>query len=417
MKLADGLARLGLALISAARRTVPAPFGWHTRYMIASYSRHTFLVACAILTLALSIDLTFFLSKVIATVSQWHGFWGASLAWYLVLRGTDFLTELLPLCCFAGVFWTEIVHTMSQERLVVWLSGRALQQCVFPALLFGTAVGVAELALNIYLRPMAVMTLATDQLGFFGEHFDPRPLPYPQWIAAGRDLIQAEVDPGSPPTLREVKVYRMDEALALQTVYRAKLARPVDNHTWILLDGYRWVSPLNSGLNTSGAGTEDFIDAKQEVPFEQEKLDLELAPIWLDNRRIGARYLTNDVFKALARIKFSPDSEFRTWKQARFSMSLFCDAMPLLAATLSTLLLANEVGWAVLCFIAIIGYFANTAMKIFILVGEHGYLSPIAAGWSVPLFLLLVCATIVAFRSRIEAALATFTGRYVPVRS
>ena len=53
-------------LVRIVRRAVPVPFGRHTRYMIASYALHTFLVSCAILTIALSIDTTLFLSKVLA---------------------------------------------------------------------------------------------------------------------------------------------------------------------------------------------------------------------------------------------------------------------------------------------------------------------------------------------------------------
>jgi lipopolysaccharide export system permease protein len=390
------------ALASATRRVVPAPLGWHTRHMIASYGIHTFLVTSAILVLALSIDLTLFLTKVLATVEGWSSFWVVSLAWYIVLRATDFLAELLPLACFAGVFWAEIVHTASQERLVVWLSGRSVQQCLVPVLLFGTIVGGAELELNIYLRPMAVMTMAVEHLGSYGERFDPRPIPYPQWIAAGRDLIQAYVETGSPPTLRDVKVYRMDPMLALQTVYRAKLAKPSDDHSWLLIDGDRWTSPLDAISERSNAQSAKPLDTEQEVPFEQEKLDLQVAPIWLNNFRIGARYLTNDVFAALAKVKFSPDGEFRTWQQARFSMSVFCAAMPVLAACLSMLLLGSEIRWAILCFIAISGYMTNTAMKLFVLLGEHSYLSPGSAAWTVPLSLLTICAVAVSMGKRIE---------------
>jgi lipopolysaccharide export system permease protein len=405
-----------LMLAKAMRRILPAPLGWHTRYMIASYSRHTFLVTCAILVLALSIDLTFFLSKVLATVSEWPQFWAVSVAWYLVLRATDFLAELLPLACFFGVFWAEIVHTISQERLVVWLSGRAAQQCLVPALLFGMIVGVAELTLNIYLRPLAVMTMAVDHLGSYGEHFDPRPLPNPQWIAAGRDLIQAFVEPGSPPTLREVKVYRMDETLALQSFYRAKLAKPLDDRSWMLIDGYRWNSPLAASQISSSPDGENHLESEQGIPFAQEKLDLKVAPIWINNFRIGARYLTNDIFKALMKIKFSPDSEFRTWEEARYSLSLFCAEMSLLAASLSMLLMACEIRVAILCFITIAGYLANTAMKLFVLLGEHGHVSPIAAGWSVPAFLLLICAVAVLMGRTIESAGARLSGHPQPGR-
>ena len=161
-------------LLSTLRRMLPAPLGWHTRAMLSTYARHASLATCAIVALAVSIDLTLFLSKILVVVSEWPKFWGISVAWYVVLRATDFLAELLPLTCFVGVFWAEVVHTLSQERLVVWLSGRAVQQCLVPVLLFGTMVGFAEIALNVYLRPLAVMQMAINHLGSYGERFDPR---------------------------------------------------------------------------------------------------------------------------------------------------------------------------------------------------------------------------------------------------
>jgi lipopolysaccharide export system permease protein len=395
---------------------LPAPLGWHTRTMLSTYARHTFLATCAIIALAVSIDLTLFLPKVLAVVSEWPAFWGISVAWYVLLRASDFLAELLPLTCFVGVFWAEVVHTLSQERLVVWLSGRAVQQCLVPVLLFGAMVGVTELALNIYLRPLAVMQMAVDHLGSYGERFDPRPLPDPQWLAADRDLIQAVVEPGSPPVLHEVKVYRLDDSLALASFYQAKLAKPLDDHTWLLLDGARWTSPLVENRPALNLDEGNPVVAEQEVPFVQERLDLTIAPVWINNFRTEPRYLTNDVFSALSRVKFSPDSEFRTWAQARYSLSLFGLALPLLAAVLSMLLLATDISLPALCIVALSCYVANSAMKLFILLGEHDYLSPVVAGWTVPVFLLVLCAIAVRSGREIISAGARFTRDERPAR-
>jgi lipopolysaccharide export LptBFGC system permease protein LptF len=196
--------------------------------------------------------------------------------------------------------------------------------------------------------------------------------------------------------------------LALQTMYRAKRAEALDDHSWLLLDGYRWTSPLGAALDRLGPAAPSAIQPSQEIHFDQEKLELRIAPVWLNNYRIGARYLTPETFAALANVSFSPDSEFRTWQQARYAMAVFSLAMPLLAASLSGLLLGNEIRWAVLCFIAIAGYMANTAMKLFILLGEHGYLSPVAAAWSVALFLLLICAAVAALGRQLDAVRTKF---------
>ena len=176
---------------TAVGRTFLAPFGWYTRHMILSYSRYTFLATCVVLVLALSIDLTLFLAKVVSTVSAWPGFLPLSLAWYILLRATDFLAELLPLACFIGVFCAEIAHTISHERLLVWLSGRRPRQCLVPVLIFGAIVGVIQGTLNIYLRPLAVMTMAVEKSRFIRRAVWAAPSAHPSM-----DCYGAEPDPG-----------------------------------------------------------------------------------------------------------------------------------------------------------------------------------------------------------------------------
>jgi lipopolysaccharide export system permease protein len=386
------------------RRAVPVPFGWHTRYLLGSYCRQTILVTCAILTIALSIDLTFYLSKVLATISQWQTSWvSIQLARYVVLRGTDFLAELLPLASFFGVFWAEVEHTFSRERLIVWLSGRTPQQCLLPVLLFGIFVGSVQLALNYYLRPLAVMAMAQDHLGFYGERFDPRPQLDPRWAAAGRDLIQAIVEPGDPPSLRDVKIYRMNKELSLQTFFRAKAARPVKAGEWLLTDGYQWSPPQMSDEDGSTSAKTGPV-AIEPAPFAEKIIDLDISPIWISNDRVNARYLTKDVFSALGKERFFPDFEYRTWEHARWSLPLFCIAMPFLATNLSLLLLARKIAFAQLAIIAAMGYLANALMKVFILLGEHGHIPAVVAGWLIPVMTLAVCFVLTFLRFNPKAA-------------
>jgi lipopolysaccharide export LptBFGC system permease protein LptF len=360
--------------------------------MVATYARYTFLAACAILAVALTIDLTLFLSKVLSALSPQHGSWNALyLARYLILRSTDFLAELLPLIAFIGVFWAEISHTYARERLVVWFSGRTPLQCLLPALIFGLLVGSTQLVLNLYLRPAAVTAMAQDRLGSYGERFDPRPILYPQWFAVGRDVIQAVIEPGEPPSLRDVRIFRMNEALSLQTLFRAKSARPAGRNEWLLIEGYGWSPPRDAGGQAPAGGADDPDLTGTKTSFRQKAIHLPLSPSWLNHRRINARYLRHEVFSVLQKEQFSPSSEFRTWEQARWSLTAFGLALTLLAASLSQLFLATRIELWRLAVIAGCGYVANTFMKVSILLGEHGQLHAAVAAWFVPIFVLCVC--------------------------
>ncbi len=397
----SGAAASAHPFVRAVWRVLPAPFGWHTRHMLASYGRFAFLATFALLVLALSIDSTLFLVKVLAVVAIWPGPRALWVAWYLILRATDFLTELLPLGCFIGVFFAEIVHTRSRERLIVWLSGRAAPQCVTPIVLFALIVGLLQLGLNIYLRPLAVMTLAADRLGSYGENFNPAGSGDPQWIAAGHDLIEAIVEPGATPVLRDVRVYRLDRSFDLKGFWRARSAKPAGEYAWMLFDGYEWVSETgDAGADAERGG---LFDSGHRVAFTQRELDLQAAPIWVANSRIGARYLPNSVFRALGKVEFAPDSEYRTWAQARYSLALFCAAMPLLATGLAMMLMTNSISVPALFFIVLSGYAANLAMKVTILLGEHGRLAPVLAGWTVPLLLLACAAAVTGHRQVVSA--------------
>ncbi len=360
--------------------------------MVATYARYTFLAACAILAVALTIDLTLFLSKILSALSPQHQSWNAFyLARYLILRSIDFLAELLPLIAFVGVFSAEISHTYARERLVVWFSGRTPLQCLLPALIFGLLIAATQLVLNLYLRPAAVMAMAEDRLGSYGERFDPRPILYPQWFAVGRDVVQAVIEPGDPPSLRDVRIFRMNEALSLETLFRAKSARPAGRNQWLLVDGYRWSPPRDPGGPAPAGGADDLDLAGTKTSFSQKAIHLPLSPAWLNNRRINARYLRHDVFSTMQKEQFSPNNEFRTWERARWSLAAFGLAMTLLAASLSQLFLATRIELWRLAVIAGCGYVANTFMKVSILLGEHGKLHAVVAAWFVPLFVLCVC--------------------------
>ena len=55
----------------------------------------------------------------------------------------------------------------------------------------------------------------------------------------------------------------------------------------------------------------------QSAAFSQTTIHLAAPPIWISNLRIGSRYLESDTFSGLAKVQFSPDSDFKTWANAR----------------------------------------------------------------------------------------------------
>lgn len=385
----DSQAGRNPGLAGMLRLIFPAPFGWHTKYMLATYLRGMFLVLSGVLVIALSIDLAHFLPGVLAadpgdTVagSALH------LGWYIALRVVDQATEFLPLACFLGVLWSEARHTSSRERLIVSITGRAPFQCLAPLVLLAVLTGTSELILVLYLRPVAVMRQAAEHLGSYGERFDRRPTTQPKWLAATDTLLQANIDFTSPPALRDVRLYRTNQEHRLREIIEAKSATPIDGaKEWLFLDGERWtINPdASSPLTPSEAA-----GLSNEGKFARLRIALDIDPLWLRNFGIDAKYLPRGTFDALAGVSFQPDSEYRTWSQARYAIPVATGAMGIMAGSLSLLLLASEIRLQALLVVLAAGYAAHLLTKLLLLLGDHAWIRPVLAAWLVPV-LILAC--------------------------
>jgi hypothetical protein len=119
-----------------ALRTIHfSPAGRHTRYMLAGYLRHVFMVTSVLLAVALTIDLW----PQFHIIADGRGHGALIAIWnvmcFSALRTPDLVAPFLPFATFLGVVWTEMVHTQSGERMLVWNSGRSPIQCLTPVIL------------------------------------------------------------------------------------------------------------------------------------------------------------------------------------------------------------------------------------------------------------------------------------------
>jgi lipopolysaccharide export LptBFGC system permease protein LptF len=210
-----------------------------------------------------------------------------------------------------------------------------------------------------------------------------------RWIVSGNDLIQARLE-FTPVMLRDVHVYRMDDLHRLRRAVVADYATPSrDRNSWVFHEGQNWDLPIGSTLANAGTDQKIELPAVATSRFEEKEFGLALDPTWLGVLDISARYLPNAIFNGLAEARFSPDFEYRTWVQARYALSLYAFALLLLGCLLAQTLLTHRIRIGALACIAGAGYFSHTLMKIFIVLGEHGYISPVLAGWAVPTFLVV----------------------------
>lgn len=401
---------MGLSEGTEANSEIPpiriAAWGKHTRYMLAAYLRHVFIVTGALLAIALTIDLWPQLANVEASASG-AGF--VPVLWAVVrfagLRAPDLIIPFFPFATFLGVVWTEVLLTESRERLLIWNSGRSPAHCLMPVAVLGATVGLADFVMDAYLRPAFMDIQISEKLGTRGEEFDlVREGAPTTWIALDRGrqgLLKARVVKTVPVTLKDVTLYRFDRDGLLTEVDTAASATPHDAAHWNLWNGKLWKtnppSPEDGGAHfTIGTAPE------VQTPFSQRLVALDVNRLWLANRGISVQYLPLSVVSTLAFARggsFRSD-DFRTHLEAKYSELLLPGEMALLAACLAMFLIPYRTSTPALVWTLLAGYLAHFATKAMLLLGSNGYADAFVAGWLVPAALGLA---IVFVMRRIEA--------------
>lgn len=377
-----------------------SPAGQHTRYMLAGYLRHVFMVTSVLLAIALTIDLWPQVDLIAGSKGD-----GALIAIWRVLRFSalrtpDLVAPILPFATFLGVVGTEVAHTRAGERMLVWNSGRSPIKCLTPAILLGVILGAVGFTMDAYLGPAAMAVQMHERLGLDGQRLDRTRREDSHWIALSGGLLSTEIEYGPPPVLHHLTFYKLDARGQLTEIDKAAVARQLPGtNLWLMRDGRFWSS---EGEPTSdGAAASTFAPGNSAgetmLPFAERTIQLEVDPLWLSVFGMETQYLPMPVLRALAQFDRGPLSKglYRTRLQVLYGEALLPGAMALLAASLSILLLGYSTPPRALVGILFAGYLAHAGTKACLLMGQNGYMPPIMAGWFVPV--ALFGATLAAF--------------------
>jgi lipopolysaccharide export system permease protein len=378
----------------AARAINLAPFGRHSRYMLASYLRHIFMVAAALMLIALTIDLWPQIPLLTAKPGLGVAFAIVRLA---LLRVCDLLPPFIPFATFLGVVWGEGVFTGSRERMLIWNSGRSPIQCLMPALAVGLVMGLALFVMDGFLRPAAIHVQIREVLGREGIRLDRSQSGGNHWLALPNGLLRAEIIYGPPVSLQNVTIYTMDSFGHLAEMDTAALAKPLPSgDQWQLLDGHYW-NAAQAAMNNPAAqydvgGTKEEI----ETTFSTRVIALHLDMLWLTNQGLSPQYLYMPELMSLAGAQIDAHDRdmYRTRLQGLFGEVPLTVAMALLAATLSLFYFAYRLPVVALILTLLAGYIAHFAARAFLLMGEFSYVRPFLAGWLVGILLLALVGAV-----------------------
>ncbi len=366
-----------------ARPVYLSPFGLYSRYMLGAYLRHTVMVAAALMTIALTIDLWPQVPLFSGNALHVMG----SIVRLASLRLADLLPPFVPFAIFLGVTWSESALTESRERLLVWNTGRSPLFCLMPALFAGLLTGVFLFAVDAWARPVAIHLQMAEVLGREGIRLDRSKSGGTHWIALPDGLLKAEIQYGPPLELHDATIYKLDSDGHLAEVDTASVVRPTGNGIWRLEHGHYWRAEFANEGNVLTTGMHE----ENEIPFASRAIPMSLDELWLGNLGLSPQYIFLPDLRKLAHAQImSRDlSGYRTRLQTVFGESLFTCLMALLAAALSMLYFAFTTRWFAVIAVLLAGYLAHFASKAFSLMGEFGYISPFAAGWLAPLLMLL----------------------------
>ena len=142
-----------------------------------------------------------------------------------LLRVCDLLPPFVPFATFLGVVWSETVFTASQERMLVWNSGRSPLQCLTPAILAGVLIGAGLFGMDAFLRPAAIHVQIAEKFGREGLRLDRTQSGGNHWVALQGGLLRAEIEYGPPLKLHNATIYKFDPDGLLNEVDTAVLAR------------------------------------------------------------------------------------------------------------------------------------------------------------------------------------------------
>jgi lipopolysaccharide export system permease protein len=369
--------------LGGARPIYLTPFGLYSRYMLGAYLRHTVMVAAALMTIALTIDL--WPQVPLFTGNPLHVMW--SIVRLAGLRLCDLLPPFVPFAIFLGVVWSESALTESRERLLIWNSGRSPLFCLMPALFAGLLTGAFLFAVDAWARPVAIHVQIAEVLGREGIRLDRGKSGGTHWIALPDGLLKAEIQYGPPLELRDATIYKLDSDGHLAEVDTASVVRPAGNGIWRTEHGHYWRADFANEGNVLTTGVHE----ENEIPFGSRAIPMSLDELWLSNLGLSPQYVFLPDLRKLAHAQImSRDlSGYRTRLQTVFGETLFTCLMALLAAALSMLYFAFATRWFAVIAVLLAGYLAHFASKAFSLMGEFGYISPFAAGWLAPLLMLL----------------------------
>jgi hypothetical protein len=345
-------------------RLLPLLFGIATRRALADYLRAVAAVLFILLAVAWTIDLAGTFPQLRDAAAERGEPLPFLMGPYLLQRGVDIVTRMLPVAVFFGVFLAEIARRTRLESIVLATAGASPLRAFAALLWLGLLLGALNAGLESRWRPAAVFAQVETGFGSYARRFW-RGWLEGVWFVEGDTALRADVLRDDPPRLRDALVFTGIRSDRLETIIGAEEVLPTEiPYLWQLRGVTRWDSIFGEASVRPGGDT---------------RLELELIPEQLQYAHIPAFYLPSPALKAMAAMRSPPPgiAGIRTALWRRWSAPLLPFALAMLAVGLAG---AGFEGRRILVprlvALAAGGYVFTVAIKTFWALGELGSLPP-----------------------------------------
>ncbi len=349
------------------QKLLPVLFGIAVRRALVDYLRGVGLIMFILLAVAWTIDLARHFPSIRAAADLRPETTLGLLAPYLLHRGVDIVTRLLPMACLFGVLLAEVGRRIRLESVVLAAAGyapwRRAAALLWLALILGTLQGMLESR----WRPAAVFAQVESGFGNYAHWFRRDWLRRATWFVIDDLAIRAELRRTDDPEMRKILIFDGIRAPQLTRVISAERGLPMDEPLqWQLTDVRIW---------------SDATDGR--APISQDTLDLEinLIPQQLSYHGIQEFNIPGPDLARLATRTDAPNAasvETAVWR--RRTAWLLPGVFAVLAAALARLTFeARQLVPARALVLAALGYVSVVMVKVFWQLGMLGTLAAPAA--------------------------------------
>ena len=361
-------------------------FGRETAYVTGLYLRRAVVVTAIILAIVLALDVVGRMSQVLSLNDDATGLDGlVALTSYVGLRAAFVLPSVLPIAAIMGVVWAEFGLAQSNERVMIFCSGRAPLRSLMPALIFGIVIGLLQFCAINFARPYSTEVQAQSHYRYYGPRFVSAETREAKWFATEDTVFNAQIVFGPPVVLQDVLIYQIAPSGRLDAIINAERAESgPGGESWDFHNGTIWTFATTQDDWTG-------LTASTEVAFVQRSIPLSLDPLWAEYIDIDQHLLPFEILHNLAVAESGvPNSiAFKAAYHQRYAAIVTCIALALIGAALSLLLFAPNMAPTKLLQVAVIGYGAHVGSTILKLLGEHGLLPLPVAIWMWPLAIII----------------------------